>query len=151
MDSLKKARAFNAQERRQAEKRQTRYTYTDGPMKFLLQQIVRQMQSSGRDAKIFEFYRHPDKQVEYLQKGTSKAGPFESAHQFFEAGDLIDPKLFWNVSDDYWEAISDAVEIVEEKFSVKLVHGWRDWGWDGPHIELPDWRDVREQTRWRWE
>lgn len=130
-------------ERGQQARKQTRYSYSNGPMYYLGQQIVRAMQDAGYPAHIWQCLRSAEKQQEYYLEGTSRARPFQSPHQYYEAVDILHPALMWKVGDDYWEALSACVEIVEEKFGVELVHGWRDWGWDGAHIQLKDWKRFR--------
>ena len=130
-------------EKMQVEKRQTRYTYTDGPMYFLGQQIVKVMEDAGYPAMIHCCYRSPQLQQKWFDKGTSKARPWESPHQYWEAVDIVHPSLFWNVSSDYWEQLAVAVRIVAEKYGVELEHG-HHWKWvDSAHIELKDWRKVK--------
>lgn len=134
------------QEKMQESKRQSRFTYTDGPMFFLGQQIVKAMQDAGYPAKISECYRSPERQAKLKAKGTSKAGPWKSPHQFLEAVDIIHPSKGWNVSQEYWDTLNACTLIVEEKYGVDIVSGY-DWGWDMAHIELRDWRSVRDRLR----
>ncbi|WP_371168638.1 M15 family metallopeptidase [Aliiroseovarius sp. 2305UL8-7] len=97
----------------QVEKRQTSYTYVDGPMMFLGQQIVKVMEDSGYPAKIFQCYRSPARQQELYDQGRTKPGkrvtkakPFSSAHQYLEAVDIIHPSIGWPKREDpYWEAL----------------------------------------------
>ena len=125
-------------------KKQTRFTYSDGPILYVGQQIVRQMQESGHDAKIFEHFRTPERQAELLKQGATKAGPWDSAHQIGLAVDIIDAKRGWPPFDDpFWEALSVAVKIVGAKLGIDLEHGY-DWGWDAAHIELKHYRRYRD-------
>jgi len=142
----------------QVEKRQTRYTYTDGPMYYLGQQIVKFMQDAGYPAKILYCYRSPEKQAELYAKGRTAPGrkvtnaqPWQSAHQFYEAVDIIHPKLAWAVSETYWDTLASCVEVVSDRFAVKLNHGhtWRFR--DSAHIEMPDWRIIQGIHRREWE
>lgn len=136
-------------ERMQESKRQSRFTYRDGPMIFLAQQIVKAMQDAGYPATIFNSYRSPEQQNREYLEGDSKAKAWQSPHQFLEAVDIVHPGKFWNVSEDYWETLHACGKIVEERFGVDLVFGY-DWGWDKAHIELADWksvaRDISEKT-----
>jgi len=127
----------------QVTKRQTRYEYMSGPMFFLAQQIVRAMQDAGYPAFIWCHYRPPEQQQIEFDEGDSRARPWRSAHQFLEAVDIVHPKLYWDAPLEYWQTLNSCVRIVEEKFSVDLVHGY-DWGWDSAHIELADWREFRD-------
>lgn len=136
---------FCANERQQSPRRVTRYTYTQGPMVYIGQKIVRKMQDAGYPAKIYDTFRHPDVQYEKKKMGRSKAGPFQSPHQFYEAVDIAHPTLAWSVSDEYWDALAMASRAVAADLKVKLELGY-DWGWDMAHIEIQDWRDVRERN-----
>jgi len=131
-------------ERMQETKRQTRFTYTDGPMYYLGLQIVKAMQDAGYPAKISECYRSPERQDELYARKRTKAKRWQSPHQYLEAVDIIHPSLGWNVSPDYWDALNACAQIVAEKHGVELEYGY-DWGWDMAHIEIKDWREVRER------
>lgn len=132
-----------APERAQSAKKQTRYTYTNGPMMFLGQQIVRAMQDQGYPSKIYQCYRDPDDQMVAYYRGNSKAKAYESPHQYFEAVDIIHQKHGWNVSHEYWDTLQACVEMVSEKYGVKLNHG-HTWKWrDSAHIEIRDWRSFK--------
>lgn len=128
----------------QAEKRQTRYDYTQGPMHYLGQQIVRGMQDAGYPAKIHVCYRPPDLQDSLYRRGRSKAKAWQSPHQYFEAVDVVHETLFWECEQDFWDTLARVVKIVAEKYNVTLEHGY-DWGWDSAHIELKDFRKVRNR------
>jgi len=132
----------NPREKMQVGKRQTRYNYRSGPMMFLGQQIVKQMQDSGYPAFIHCCLRTAEDQRAAKDRGASKAGPFQSPHQYWEAVDIVHPKLFWNASSEYWQALADCSRLVANKFGVTLELGF-DWGWDSAHIELKDWRDFQ--------
>lgn len=137
-------------ERMQVEKRQNRYTYTDGPMYYLGQQIVKAMEDAGYPAKIFCCLRTPQEQNEVFQKGHSKARAWHSPHQFYEAVDIIHPSKAWDVSSDYWEALATCVRTIAERYDVNLEHG-HYWSFtDSAHIQLKDWKVAREIVRQRW-
>lgn len=132
-------------ESQQAEKTQTRYTYTEGPMLYIGQQIVRAMQDAGYPAKIAEYYRTPERQAELLAKRppVTKAGPWQSAHQYYCAVDIIHPSKGWDVSEAYWETLATCVRNVSLKLGVALDHGhhWRFR--DSAHVQLEDWKDFK--------
>jgi hypothetical protein len=134
--------ATEGHETQQPVKRQRRYDYSQGPVYYLGQQIVRAMQDAGYPAKISECYRSAERQIElyYRTPRVTKAGPFESAHQYFCAVDIIHPAKGWEVSEDYWETLASCVRVVAQKFEVELDHGhfWRFR--DSAHIQLEDWR-----------
>jgi len=130
--------------------RKTRFTYDKGPMYFLGEHIVKAMEDSGYPAFIWQCYRPPEEQAEYLARGTSKAGPWQSPHQFSEAVDILHPELWWEAPPDYWQQLAACVRIVAERFDVKLDHG-HYWSWvDSAHIELEDWRIMRDYMREQW-
>lgn len=146
--------ALFPRERMQVPKRQTAYTYVDGPMYYLGQQIVKAMQDAGYPAKILWCYRSPEIQRGLYAQGRTAPGrkvtnakPWDSPHQYFEAVDIIHPSLGWQVSEDYWEALASCVRIVADKFGVELDHGhtWRFR--DSAHIQLKDWKTVRDRHR----
>ena len=145
----------------QVPRRQTRFAYTAGPMYYLAQQIVRKMQDAGYPARIYCCYRTPHEQQKAFDRKASKARPFQSPHQFYEAVDIIHPDKGWEPDDPgYWDMLKAAGQAVANKYRIELEFG-HDWGWDSAHIELKDWRDFRERIltekgfedtseAWRW-
>jgi len=128
-------------------KRITRMRYGSGPMGFLADQIMKELQRAGYPAVEFNLYRAPDEQGYMLRRGVSKVGPFHSAHQFYGASDIIHQKWAWFAADDapdgdqFWDRLWDCVEVVSEKFNVEF----RDRiSWDPAHVEMANWRDFRE-------
>lgn len=111
-------------------------------MHWLGEQIVKRMEKAGYPSRIFCAYRSPEEQQKAFDRGASKARPFRSPHQFFEAVDIIHKTKAWDVSQDYWDTLAIVVRTIERQYKVDLVHGY-DWGWDSAHIELKDWRAVR--------
>lgn len=121
---------------------------TQGPMQFLGGQICKRMGQIGYPSKIAQGYRSPAVQEAKRKKGLSKAGAFQSAHQFYEACDICHKTQGWPPTNDpYWKALQDVAENVEDDFGVRFVMGRRDWGWDFAHIELADWRQFRNRCR----
>lgn len=129
-------------------KRQTRFSYSQGPIFYVGQQIVRAMQESGYPAKIHCCYRSAQTQAGLVEKGVSKARPFQSPHQYFLAVDIIHPEKGWNVEQAYWDQLKACGEVVSEKFDIPLEFGY-DWGWDMAHIEFLDFRVYREKMNQR--
>ncbi len=90
---------------------------------------------------IFETYRNPARQLELFRKGTSKALPFQSAHQFGLAVDyvpLTDRKWTWEPPDPahVWGTLRKEAEALGL---------WNGLDWDRAHVEHPLWRDkLRE-------
>lgn len=131
-----------------ADKRQTRFCYTQGPIYFVGQQIVRNMQESGYPAKIHCCYRPAKDQIALVEMGRSKAAPWHSPHQFHLAVDIIHPHLAWNVEQAYWDQLNACAQVISERFGITLEYGY-DWGWDMAHIELKEWRKYRDIIRAR--
>lgn len=128
-------------------KRLTRMRYRKGPMGFLADQIMKELQRAGYPPTEFNLYRSPEVQVQYRAKGTSKAGAYSSAHQYYGASDIIHEKWAWFAAKDapdgthFWNRLWDCVEVVGEKYQVEF----RDRiSWDPAHVELANWRDMRE-------
>ena len=101
--------------------------------------------------QLFESYRHPGRQFEVFTKGTSKAGPYKSAHQFGLAGDWV----------PYLSPVE--AEALGERIGERVLPGWNwhsshDWlflkkcaeqvglvvpmDWDRAHVEHPDWPNL---------
>ena len=116
----------------------------DGPMMFLADQIVKRMGRSGWPSKVQTGYRSAVKQDEVYAQGRSKARAWQSAHQYFEAVDIVHKSMYWAAPPEYWEQLAIVVRAVGKEYGVDLVHGhyWRFV--DSAHIELADWRDVRK-------
>jgi len=103
--------------------------------------------------KVFETLRHPLRQNELLSRGTTKAGAWESAHQYGLAADFV-PYLS-----------ADEALILAAKVGERVDPGWNwhsshDWkflrhladatfgtgepiSWDPGHVQSSKWPDVR--------
>lgn len=131
-------------ERSQVEKPVHRVTKCEGPMLYIGQQIVKRMEKMGYPSKIHEHFRTPERQSQLKAKGHSKAGPWRSPHQFGEAVDIVHKTKYWQAGPDYWEALASCVRVIEADLRVSLVHG-HHWKFvDSAHVELADWRNVRD-------
>ena len=106
--------------------------------------------------EIFESYRTPMRQRDLLKKGVSKAGPFQSAHQFGLAmdfvphlspeeaaalsastGERVFPGWNWHSSHDY-RFLATAAQLF--KLTVPI-------SWDPCHVEHPNWPQLRAAFR----
>ena len=96
----------------------------------------------------FEGYRAPDRQLDMLQNKTSKALPFQSAHQYGLAVDFVGfvtksaPRIAmptgtgrwsWDASLD-WDYLDRAAARQGLDRSIT---------WDRPHVEHPLWHRIR--------
>lgn len=142
-------RAVAAHGERRQQKKRSRYTYTEGPMTFLAQQMVRTMQEMGWPAQIHAVYRSPDDQQKAFARGHSRAAPWESAHQYYMAADIIHAELAWTAPQQFWDDLRAVGQIVSDEYKVPLEFGY-DWGWDLAHIEIVGWRDFRARVKDRW-
>ena len=101
--------------------------------------------------EVFETYRSFWRQAELFAKGTTKARPGQSAHQFGFAVDFVPflsqaeavalgvrPGWYWPKAEHGdWEVLSE----------LAAQHGLRTpISWDKPHIEFPGWKEIRK--RW---
>lgn len=100
--------------------------------------------------EVFETYRSPMRQNELITKGVTKAGPYESAHQFGLAIDFV-PVI-----------TGTEANLLAEKIGERVLPGWNwhsshDWehltkvakrfglttiDWDKPHLQHPHAYDV---------
>lgn len=102
--------------------------------------------------KVFETYRDPLRQNDLLTKKVTKAGAFQSAHQFGLACDFVPhlspeeaallserkgervlPGWNWDASHDY-RFLATAAERFELTVPIS---------WDPCHVEHPNWRKFR--------
>lgn len=131
-------------------KRITRMRYDVGPMGFLSDQIMKELQRAGYPPREFNLYRSPEQQAKYLMSRTSKAKAFSSAHQYYGASDIIHERYAWfdpnqpgPVPDgkEFWNRLWDCVAVVSEKYSVTFSDRIR---WDPAHVQLANWKEMRE-------
>lgn len=128
-------------------KRLTRMRYDVGPMGFLSDQIMKEMQRAGYPVREFNLYRSAADQDAAYHRGASRARAFRSAHQFFSATDIIHERWAWFADpkapdgSDFWNRLWDCAEVVSEKFKVKFD---KRLSWDAAHIELTGWEQFRD-------
>lgn len=83
----------------------------------------------------FETYRHPQRQIDALANKTSRAGAYQSAHQFGLAIDFvpnINGKWSWDLKHP-WDYLR------ERAHARKLLN---ELTWDRAHVEHPKWADL---------
>ena len=124
----------------------------------LAQDLIRRYEAGETKTRfeIFETYRTPMRQRDLMKKGVSKAGPFQSAHQFGLAADFVPhlspeeaaalsattgervfPGWNWHSSHDYRFLATAAQHF---KLSVPIT-------WDPCHVEHPNFVKLREEFR----
>lgn len=128
-------------------KRLTRMRYGVGPMGFLADQIMKEMQRAGYPPREFNLYRSPEEQKKMRSRRVSMVGPFDSAHQYYAASDIIHEKWAWFAADEapdgqaFWDCLWDCVEVVGEKYRVEFAPRIT---WDPAHVQLKNWREFKE-------
>lgn len=120
-----------------------RNLYGGGPMAFVARQVVKRMAQKGWPCRVYEHWRTPERQAEMIAKGVSKAGPWQSAHQYGLAVDIIHSSKAWDVPERFWEDLEATVRVIEQCYKVDLEHGHRWKFRDSAHIELKNYRKYR--------
>jgi hypothetical protein len=95
--------------------------------------------------RCFESYRDPAAQAAVFAAKTSKAAPFESAHQFGLAADFV-PCAGGTPGRWVWPPTADAEWDVLLRAAYSFGLTTPIW-WDRPHVEHPAWAGVRRLTR----
>jgi len=81
--------------------------------------------------EVFETYRSPERQAYLLRRGDSKSGPWQSAHQYGLAADIVpqvNGRWTWDVGSDRWTML--ATYAVRHSLSVPI-------SWDRAHVQSP--------------
>lgn len=104
--------------------------------------MQRECEKRGIPVWIFEVYRTPERQRELFNKGTTKAGPGSSPHQYGCAVDIISSAKLWDWTETEWQLLGVIGKEVARKCNIKLDWGG-DWGWDKPHWQLSHWKQVK--------
>lgn len=84
----------------------------------------------------FETYRHPMRQLEALRNNTTRAGMYESAHQFGLAVDFVP----WDNGNWSWK------DGPHWDFLRAKAHHYKlrcELSWDRAHVESPLWADYK--------
>lgn len=91
---------------------------------------------------LVETYRDPERQASLFYKGKSKAGAWQSPHQYGLAADIVPfdgTKPIWpNLDDARWATLAVAAEAVGLATPIK---------WDPGHVQHPGWTDVWSVVR----
>ena len=99
----------------QIERPPHRNNYSEGPMGYIGQQLLKRMAQKGWPCKISEHWRTPERQAQLLSKGVSKAGPWQSPHQYGLAVDIIHATLGWQVPERFWIDLAACVQVCSKQ------------------------------------
>ena len=114
---------------------------------FLLQDLSRRYEAGQTKFRfeLFEGFRSPQRQIDVLAAGRSKARPWQSAHQYGLAIDVV-PRAVRRDDGSVKEGWTWT-----EGTSWSLLHlvarefGWRpSISWDKPHLEHPIWQEIKK-------
>ena len=124
----------------------------------LAQDLIRRYEAGETKTRfeIFETFRSPERQMDLLRKGATKASMFQSAHNFGLACDfvaVIDHQTAHNLGDKTgekvlagwsWHADNDwrFLRIRAEAFGLRIPIDW-----DLGHVESPYWQQVKSYLR----
>jgi len=115
----------------------------------LYKRLIRAHEASRLKVRfeIYETFRVPSRQEQLRLKGVSKAGAFESAHQFGLAIDFVPflsqaeavaigvlPGWYWpEITDEAWKVLKEEAKLCG--LSVPI-------SWDAAHVEYPGWKQL---------
>jgi len=127
------------------------------PFKSVIVWLTYLIEKEGLPLILFETFRSGERQEKLLTRGSSRAGPGQSPHNFGLACDFILdtdecpvrkrewPKGSGRYYDDAWDYDTAEAKAAYREFgilakSIGLIWGG-DWKFmDYPHIEMPSWR-----------
>lgn len=117
----------------------------------LSQDLIRSYQAGRTEFRfeVFETFRSPARQIRLKREGTSKAGPWQSAHQFGLAIDFVpylsqaEAVALGKPVGWYWPPIEDGCWTFLDN-RAKTFGVSRTIAWDGPHIEHPLFEEMME-------
>jgi len=87
--------------------------------------------------KVFEGLRLPERQQQMLADGTSKVGPWQSAHAYGLAVDIVPSTLAgwtWSVTGEDKRLF----KIIAERRQMRVPISW-----DPLHVEAPEWPSFK--------
>lgn len=90
----------------------------------------------------FQGYRDPLEQINLLKSKTSKAGPWQSAHNYGMAVDIVG----WNLRDGWNWQPADSQDWKEVGVIAVNAGLFRPIAWDKPHVEHPLWSSIKRQV-----
>jgi hypothetical protein len=116
------------------------WSYADPELQKWADAMIQECRKREIPLYAFELHRTPERQQQLLMQGTTKAGPWQSPHQYGQAIDLIHKTKLWSLTDAEWELIGTIGKEIARKKKVKITWGG-DWGWDMAHWEMTNWRE----------
>ena len=100
--------------------------------------------------EVFEGFRHFSRQQGLVAEGVSKAGVWQSAHNFGLAADFVpyldaeEARMLGRPAGWYWPKITDETwKILHEQAAIAGVA--HPFSWDGPHIQLLNFDEMRSK------
>lgn len=103
-------------------------------------EVIRELHiiDPARRWALFEGYRHPARQLHVLNSGASKAPPWDSAHQYGLAADIVPCTTGpgkWNWTDGpHWDYLAQAA--ARHGLTVPIA-------WDKAHVQHPLFLSVK--------
>lgn len=94
--------------------------------------------SLHRHWRIFETYRHPDRQDMLLRQGTTRAGAWHSPHQYGLAADWASydqDRWDWPVTQEAYQELHELGHTFGIRFPIS---------WDPGHCQSPVWDEARK-------
>lgn len=85
--------------------------------------------------KLYEGFRLPDRQAYLKAQGATKAGPWQSAHQFGLAADFVplsDGKWSWDAGHD-WDHLARSAKVFGASVPIS---------WDLAHVQAYEWDEL---------
>jgi hypothetical protein len=105
--------------------------------------MVKELKRRGIPFYAFELMRTAERQKHLLRQKRSKAGPWESPHQYGCAVDLISYTRLWNITPQQWLVVGTIGKEIARKMGIKVVWGG-DWKfYDPAHWQLADWKEYK--------
>lgn len=101
----------------------------------------RAIRISEQDMTVIEGLRTVERQRELLRKGFSKT--MRSRHLTGHAVDIVPYPIAHRLSypQHIWDMLAEAMFRSSDELNVPVEWGYKKWGWDHPHWQLP-WRQY---------
>lgn len=107
--------------------------------------LCAELQQRGFPMFVVQGFRSWHEQAALLERGVTRAGPGQSAHNHGMAVDVIHFKRGWNLTRKEWAVIGAVGKDVARRLNLAVTWGG-DWSfWDPAHWELADWRERIER------